>query len=378
MRKILLIIMTILALTGCKKEPLFTRTTLFRPGNYDSQNYRIPAIITAKDGTLVTLTDKRKNNDRDLPQDIDVVCRYSEDLGLTWSEPLTVAEGTGLRHGFGDAALALTNDPNGLISVFVGGTGFWQSKPDNTIKTYKIISYDGGRTWTEPEDITHFIYGSECQDSIRSHWRGSFCASGNGLLTSTGRIMFVAAVHEDSEWVATNYVVYSDDNGATWNVSGRASVGGDEAKFVELENGDILMSMRHKGNRWYNVSHDGGVTWNDTVSEWTDLVGPACNGDIIPYYINGKRDTGDGRRVLLHSLPASDKRENVAVYVSEDEGKTWSHKKIIVPYFSAYSSLCVLPDNTIGLYVEECLYEDEGYEMVFYRFNYDYLIRDER
>jgi len=374
MKKLTLILLVLLSLAGCKNEPIFNRTTLFRSGNYNSRNYRIPAIITAKDGTLVTLTDKRKNNDRDLPQDIDVVCRYSEDLGKTWSEPVTVAEGTGLRHGFGDAALALTNDENGLIGVFVGGTGFWQSKPDNTIKTYKIMSYDGGRTWTEPEDITHFIYGSECQDSVRSRWRGSFCASGNGLLTSTGRIMFVAAVHENAEWVATNYVVYSDDNGATWNVSDRASVGGDEAKVVELKNGDILMSMRHKGNRWYNISHDGGVTWNDTVSEWADLVGPACNGDIIPYYIDGKRDTGDGRRVLLHSLPASDKRENVAVYVSEDEGKTWSHKKIVVPYFSAYSSLCVLPDNTIGLYVEECMYEDEGYEMVFYRFDYEWIM----
>lgn len=369
-KRLTLILLVLFSLAGCRKEPLYMRTTLFRPGNYNSQSYRIPAVITAKDGTLVTLTDKRKCNDLDLPQDIDVVCRWSDDMGATWSEPVTVAEGTGRKHGFGDAAVALTNDPNGLISVFVGGVGFWQSMPTHSNRTYKSMSYDGGRTWTEPEDITRFIFGKDCDDTIRRHWRGSFCASGNGLLTSTGRIMFVAAVHEDAEWVATNYVVYSDDNGATWSVSGRASVGGDEAKVVELANGDILMSMRHQGNRWYNISHDGGVTWNDTVAEWTDLVGPACNGDIIPYYV-------DGKRVLLHSLPASDKRENVAVYVSEDEGKTWSHRKIIVPYFSAYSSLCVLPDNTIGLYVEECMYEDEGYEMVFYRFDYDYLTRPE-
>ena len=98
------------------------------------------------------------------------------------------------------------------------------------------------------------------------------------------------------------------------------------------------------------------------TQEWTDLSAPACNGDIIRY--------GD---VLLHSLPSGDSRRDVRVYVSEDEGKTWSYNKLIVPYWSAYSSLCVLPDNTIGLYVEEAYEEDEGYEMVFYRFSFDYL-----
>lgn len=366
MRKTALIMLVLLTLTSCDGKMFYTRTTLFRPGDYDSRNYRIPAVIVARDGSVVTMTDKRKNNDGDLPQDIDVVCRRSEDYGATWSEPVTIAEGSGYRRGFGDAALALTNDDNGIICVFVGGEGFWQSRPDNTIKTYKSTSLDGGRTWTEPEDITHFIYGSLCSDSVRRHWRGAFCASGNGLLTSKGRIMFVAAVHENHEWVAANYVIYSDDNGATWEVSGRASSGGDEAKVVELKNGDILMSIRHQGNRLYNISHDGGITWNDTVAEWHDLVGPACNGDIIPYHANGKR-------LLLHSLPASNERENVAVYISENEGLTWNYKKIIVPYFSAYSSLCVLPDNTIGLYTEECFYDDEGYEMVFYRFNYEWL-----
>ena len=361
MKKLIFVCISLILLCSCSEDVVYERVTLFRPGEYRSQNYRIPAVITARDGTLVTLTDKRKYNDIDLPHDIDVVCRYSEDMGATWSEPLTVAEGQGYNKGFGDAAVTYTNDDNGLIAVFVGGVGFWKSNSENPLRTYKVVSLDGGRTWSEPEDITHFIYGEGCADPVRRGWRSSFCASGNGLLTSNGRIMFVAAVRESADWVASNYVVYSDDNGATWNVSGRASYGGDEAKVVELKNGDILMSIRRTGNRWYNISHDGGVTWGEP-QEWTDLSAPACNGDIIRY--------GD---VLLHSLPSGDSRRDVRVYVSEDEGKTWSYNKLIVPYWSAYSSLCVLPDNTIGLYVEEAYEEDEGYEMVFYRFSFDYL-----
>ena len=74
-----------------EKEPnsIRLRTVLYRPGDYDSKNYRIPAIITAKDGSLVVATDKRKNNDRDLPEDIDILINRSIDGGRTWSEPYT-------------------------------------------------------------------------------------------------------------------------------------------------------------------------------------------------------------------------------------------------------------------------------------------------
>lgn len=341
----------------------FTRTVIYRQGDYDSKFYRIPAIITAKDGSLVIFTDKRKENEVDLPEDIDILCNYSTDGGLTWSEPYTLAQGFGYMEGVGDCAVTYTNDENGLIAVFVGGQGFWTSSSTNPNRTYKSVSYDNGRTWSEPEDITHFIFGDECNDSIRRRWRSSFCASGNGLLASNGRIMFVACVRETAAYSINNYVIYSDDNGHTWNVSGRASVGGDEAKLIELKNGDILMSIRTKGERMYNISCDGGITWNETHSTWPDLLDPACNGDIIRYDEN----------TLLHSLPSSEGRHDVAIYVSKDEGKSWPHKKIIVPRYSAYSSMCILPDKTIGFYVEEKETDSTGYEMVFYRFPISYL-----
>lgn len=367
MKKLLLPLLILLAvMPSCtKKEKFdgFTRTVVYRPGDYDSKYYRIPTLITAKDGSLVIFTDKRKENETDLPEDIDVLCNYSTDGGLTWSEPYTIAQGFGYMEGFGDCAVAHTNDENGLVAVFVGGQGFWQSTPTNPNRTYKSMSYDNGRTWSEPEDITHFIFGSECNDSIRSKWRASFCASGNGLLTSKGRIMFVACIRETSAYSINNYVVYSDDNGETWNVSGRASVGGDESKVVELNNGDILMSIRTHGKRWYNISHDGGETWNETHYVWDDLYGPACNGDLIRYDEN----------TLLHSLPSGNSRRDVAIYISNDEGKTWNDGKIVVPRYSAYSSLCVLPDKTIGLYVEEREVDTTSYEMVFYRFPISYL-----
>ena len=134
------------------------------------------------------------------------------------------------------------------------------------------------------------------------------------------------------------------------------------------------MSIRHNGNRWYNTSDDGGITWQTTTSEWTELVAPACNGDMIRYT---SVNNGDDKNRLLHSLPVGTSRRDVTVYVSYDEGITWPTSRCIVPYNSAYSSLCILPDNTIGLYVEET-YQGEGdYCTVFYNFSLNWLSKGE-
>ena len=360
---------------GCR-EIILARTTLLRPGDYGSKNYRIPAVITARDGSIVAVTDKRKYNNGDLPEDIDIVCQVSKDRGHTWTEPYTIAYGTGQGQGFGDCALSLTNEDDVIIAAFVGGPGFWGSTPENPLRMYISKSEDNGMTWSAPEDITHQVYGAECQDEERQKWRGGFFGSGNGLLTSKGRIMFVIAMREESEdkEIVCNRVVYSDDNGDTWKVSERASVGGDEAKVTELVDGRILMSIRHGGNRWYNISEDGGLTWQSTTSEWIDIVAPACNGDIIRY--SSVNNGGDENR-LLHSVPVGSSRKNVSVYVSYDEGKTWPVSRCIVPYSSAYSSLCVLPDKTIGLYVEETYANEGDYCTVFYNFSLDWLTNGE-
>ncbi len=374
MKKLALILMMVfawLSLSSQSTEGIISRKVIYKPGDYNSQFYRIPAITTAKDGSLVVMTDKRKFNEIDIPEDIDVVCNISTDNGKTWSEPYTVALGKGVGAGYGDAAISQTTEDNGLIALVVGGAGLWASTPENSNRTYQTFSRDNGRTWSELEDITDMIFGAGCNDSVRSKWLACFVASGNGLLTKNGRLIFVACIRENDKPYLNNYAIYSDDNGKTWKISTRASIGGDEAKVVELHDGSILMSIRHGGRRWYNISHDGGETWSETTSEWTDLVGPACNGDIIRY---SSKEHGGEHDILLHSLPAGISRNNVAVYVSYDEGKTWPISKIIVPYYSAYSSLCVLPDNTIGMYVEERTDDSKGYELVFYNFTLQWLL----
>ena len=179
--------------------------------------------------------------------------------------------------------------------------------------------------------------------------------------------MVVGAVYENPKGSLQNYAFYSDDEGQNWKVSNRAIAGGDEAKVVELNNGEILMSSRTTGNRFWAKSSDGGINWG-TKNAWTDLWGNACDGDIIRY--TSTLD-GQSKNRLLHTLPNDASRKNVTIFMSYDEGQTWPVKKTLCEGPSAYSSLTILADGTIGAYIEED--DTIPYKMVFVRFSLNWL-----
>lgn len=349
------------------REVLLRRTLVLAPGDYGSVSYRIPAVITADDGSLVTFSDKRKFGSGDLPEDIDIVCRRSTDGGISWSEPLTIAEGTGYNHGYGDACLLKTNSGR-LISLFIGQGSLWNSTAVNPMRSYMVTSDDHGITWSEPVDITSQIYGAGCPDPVRSKWQASFFGSGRGLTLRDGRLMVAIAVREVlSNSILNNYIVYSDDEGETWNVSSRAMQQGDEAKVTELNDGTILLSSRTNGYRMWAKSEDRGITWGEK-NYWTDVWGNACNGDMMRY-----TSTIDGyeKNRLLHTLPNDYSRTKVSMWISYDEGTSWPVKKVLCEGASAYSSVTILPDGTIGVYLEED--ETVPYKMYFLNFSLDWL-----
>ena len=52
------------------------RTVLFNMGDYDSQYWRIPALVTAADNSLVAVVDKRGSSLGDLPNTISIMSMY--------------------------------------------------------------------------------------------------------------------------------------------------------------------------------------------------------------------------------------------------------------------------------------------------------------
>lgn len=335
----------------------------FQPYDLGSHYWRIPAMVVlhhqkgenaSKNGRVVTMADNRFDHNGDLPNHIDVYERHSDDNGATWSTHKMVV-GTeadhalvGGGHGFGDVSLVECASGK-IVAIMVGGPGYFQSTPSNPIVPTIITSTDGGDTWSTPRTLTNELYQTTYTEGAV---QGSFAGSGRGLMLQrqkdkqlNGRIMF-AMSHRfivNGKRSIQEYIIYSDDEGNTWKFSTQSAYnGGDESKLVELADGTVMISVRQSGQRGYNTSTDGGVTWG-TQAKWADIDGNACNGDIL--YVN--------KHVMLHSYPNNGSRKNVTIKASFDGGKSWSNPYVVCAPSSCYSTMDVTKDGDIAIFYED-------------------------
>lgn len=340
---------------------LLEHKALFSGGDYGSGFFRIPAITTAVDGSLVVLTDARINSTGDLPNNIDVLSRRSTDNGDTWSDTVIVADFGS--NGAGDACIVTDQNTGNIVALFPSYNGFFQSTPNDQIRMQMVRSEDNGITWTVPVEISDMVYGPG--------WYANFVTSGAMHQMRNGRIIAASVVRPNSGATLDdleNYMIFSDDGGITWDyMPNAASNHANEAKLVELDNGNLMMNIREFNNRKIVISNDGGETW-ETPYFQNDLIDPFVNGELIRY--TSELDGYEKSR-LLFSIAASDTRENMTVFLSYDEGQSWSISKVIYPGPAAYSAMTILEDGTIGLFYENGEYET--YQMYFARFSLDWL-----
>lgn len=332
----------------------------FQPYDLGSHYWRIPAMVVlhhqqgenaSKNGRVVTMADNRFDHNGDLPSHIDVYERHSDDNGATWSTHKMVV-GTdadhalvGGGHGFGDVSLVECASGK-IVAIMVGGPGYFQSTPSNPIVPTIITSTDGGDTWSTPRTLTDELYNTTYKEGAV---QGSFAGSGRGLMLQrqkneqlNGRIMF-AMSHRFGKNNVQEYIIYSDDEGNTWKFSTQSAYsGGDESKLVELADGTVMISVRQGGQRGYNKSTDGGVTWG-TQAKWADISGCACNADIL--YVN--------KHVMLHSYPNNGSRKNLTIKASFDDGKSWSNPYVVCAPGASYSTMDVTKDGDIAIFYED-------------------------
>ena len=351
--KLVLLIVTVgLAVSFAQEEPQVT--DIFISGQDGYAVYRIPALITTMDGTLLALCEGRKNSSDD-EGDIDLVMKRSEDNGQTWSALELVYE-TG-----GTAAITIGN-PCPVIDR-TNGKIHLPFCEDND-KVFIISSDDDGNTWSAPSEIT-----SDVKDSS---WGWYATGPGVGIQLKYGPKAGRLIIPCDHGYDGHQYshVFYSDDNGASWTLGGTVGADTDECQVVELTDGRLMINMRNYGQpammRAVAYSDDYGETWGD-ISYDATLVEEACQASMI-------RMTWpeDGKSRILFSNPADDwNRIRMTVRVSYDEGDTWAVSKIVNDGASAYSCLSLLADNTIGLLFENgnSLYD----RIVFYKFSLKWL-----
>jgi sialidase-1 len=323
------------------------------------RQYRIPAMAVTPTGRIITIYDARLDFD-DLPGPVDLVIRFSDDNGITWSEQEIFRKHEGIS-GFGDASIII--DPNfgeyGRIIVLYQWTknaGFFESILGTEIENPLIaqiarsISDDNGVTWH------HDVITDQLKDEKTP---GIFATSGmGGLITNgkySGRLLQTFVLRREFE--LSSAIGFSDDHGATWRLGAHIS-GGNETAIVGLQDGTVLLHSRATPHRIVGRSVDGGET---LVSLNPDLalLDPSDNGSLAVLR--------NGDVICTHNHD-NDLRRNTIIKRSVDNGITWSWAISVEKGSSAYSTACELSDSSIGI-----LYERNAYqEIVFAK----YLLSD--
>lgn len=340
------------------------QTFLWTPSKAAGDYYRIPTMITTNDGGIVALADYRHGHPYDLGKNasngagnhvIDVVSRRSTDGGLTWQSPVPVATGDGSTEaGFGYGDPAIVKDANGTLHCFMAAGA--KSYANGMLHMGYSKSTDNGATWTTVTDIFDRIEKNGLSFS------SAFTTAGTGVTFSNGRMAF--AMLGKVSGTTNIYPLYSDNNGATWTVSPTvAYAGGDESKFEIMNDNSLLVSVRKGGyngtaNRGHNrttgdASGEGISSWGD-AADWTDMNANGCNADIMYY----SRTTDGAQDVMFHTLTksygaAGVYRRDLRLYMSLDQGATWTEAFSLQPGSAAYSSMQKLPNGDLAIIFED-------------------------
>ena len=276
----------------------------------------------------------------------DLVCRWSDDLGETWSEVRRIVE-----HGnhsiVPNAAVydGVRKRVHVLYNVFEWD---YLEPPTRTergkqrCQQFQIWSDDGGETWTKPRNITDMI-GIQTATVV--------FGSGEGIQLRRGKHagrLVVPGGHFKGRKHVLCYL--SDDHGETWRRGESVPLPEgmkvqSETKVAELPDGRLILNNRATPRRRQAYSEDGGVSWS-TMRDVEAIKAPSCNGSLVSV------DDEKGNPLLLCSAPAGPGRTHGTIWISRDQGASRPHRVEIVPDAFAYSSLVVLPDRRIGLFYE--------------------------
>ena len=362
---------------------------------------------------------------------------WTEDITIIEGEPGTKSSGWfgstnwsgGM--GYGDVAVvADREDPRQIVYFCVAGnTFFTDSKKNSTSEIYRFRSNDGGANWTN-EKITESIF----KETLGNNFDGAFFSSGSILQSSKIKVgshyRLYAAIHTNIKGTLgsnslTTTVVYSDNFGDTWYRLGTEKTNttikvveewdwnqfkyiikeaGNEAKCQELPNGDIVVSCRAANGRIFNIFHynDYSKITSDNPADgsWkTQAKATFCNdsgtnGEFLIIKAVGKDGAG---LYALQSMPAGPStgtgRSNLAIFykkIGDKDGNAignnytdpaifaseWEEAIRVSNTTSAYSSMTMLDEKTIGfVYEEDYLdYGSGAYDIKFKKFNIEEIV----
>ena len=327
------------AQTAREKCCNFAKYTVFNAGNDSVNSYRIPSVLTAKDGSLLVFCEARRESWKDKSR-TDIVMKRSTDGGKTWTTMQDLTQGT----------TGAYMDPTPVLDAVTGKiflfTTFWPADDHSGMGNRAILvtSDDNGATWSRVQDVTASIVPE-------NHRIGGF-GPGSGLQMKgekyKNRLILPARVVDIKSNKASDLAFYSDNHGETWTM-GQGGDTDDEFQIAESPNDVLIYNARVPNARKVATSTDGGASWSATVIENAlPGVSKGCQGSVIgkgnTLYYSGIRG--------IDETDLYDERAGLALYKSTDSGKTWDKGLLMFDKASGYSCMTFLPDGRMAVIFE--------------------------
>ncbi|MGW3118699.1 exo-alpha-sialidase [Streptomyces sp. NPDC001107] len=342
--------------------------------------FRIPAIVKSADGTLLAFAEGRIRNCGDAG-DIDIVLKRSTDGGRTWGPLQVVNDGGGDTHGNPAPVVDRATGRVLLAETYNTGRTDSSSCTVPCDRTPHLqYSDDDGLSWSEPRDLSSEIlpadwnswYATGPVHGIQLTRGGHAGRLVFGVNTETWNGSRVSANHAA--------LVVSDDGGDHWRVGATDSwpIADDgtfrqkpsELTLTERTDGSVLVSGREQdgtdlGHRTQTVSRDGGDSFTAPFRDLPDLYTPQVQGSMLRL----------GDRILLACPGDPDRRRTMMIRSSYDGGRTWDsvdRGTVVTTDWSGYSDMVRADRDTVGLMYEGGAVDARD-EIRFARFTEDWL-----
>lgn len=317
--------------------------------------YRIPSIVTAPNGDLITAIDERVPSCADLRdnKNINLVIRRSTDNGKSWT-PIQRVVDYPRGQSASDPSMIVDRVTNTIFMFF----NYMNLENEPQIYYLKYIkSQDYGKSWSDPVDITAQISKPQWHKDFK------FITSGRGIQTSKG-ILLHTLVNLDHGL----HLFKSEDHGNRWQLIDSPLVPGDESKVVELSDSSWMVNSRlnRKGYRQTFTSSDEGKTWASRPD--LSLFDPGCNAGIIRY--SPKKPTPQKGILLFVNANHKTDRKNLTLKISTDDGKSWPANKTIYQGPAAYAAITRLENADLGIVFEK----DDYTQNTFVRISHEQIL----
>ena len=302
----------------------------FGVGTLGSTYWRIPAMVTVDDGTVVAAADARWNHGGDAG-DIDTLVSVSDDNGATWTTPEYVLTAEGDKATFMDPALATDGSTIYMVAdvypagvAIVGGDKYPSESKAFDSNGNLLLAANGSSSYN------YYLSNGQIYSSNGAVVEG-YTVDGKFNLLQNGAVVS-NLFYSDAAYqvVPTTFLCLtkSTDGGETWsdytllNVknSGESFYGVGPGRGVVTEDGRVVFACySHKKGTFSNTEYTSFIYSDDGGATWTRTANMSTKGSEAAV------TEADGM-LFAFSRTSSTDNSSLTYYVSFDDGATWSKK----------------------------------------------------